>query len=196
MVAYMNEEALRRTIAEGQAWYYSRSRQQLWHKGETSGHIQKVVDLRLDCDRDTILLLVEQTGVACHEDYFSCFHYRPDLADPDNGDSVATIGRPGVRPQPQQELGNVLAELAVVIHSRRLERPEGAYTAYLFDKGIDKILKKVGEESAEVIIAAKNNAPEEIRYEVADLFYHVLVMLEDRGVSLTEIAAELAGRRK
>lgn len=188
MLAYMNEEALRLTLEEGRAWYYSRSRQKLWRKGETSGHTQKVVDIRFDCDQDSVLLTVEQTGMACHEDYYSCFHYQI------GGDGFDTLGEPQTKPEPN--LGMVLQQLADVIHSRRLERPEGAYTTYLFTKGIDKILKKVGEESAEVIIAAKNAAPDEIRYEVSDLFYHLLVMLEERGVSLTEIAAELAGRRK
>lgn len=188
MLAYMNEEALLVTIAEGKACYWSRSRQQLWRKGETSGHSQKVVRMAFDCDQDTILLTVEQTGMACHENYFSCFHYLPQ----ETGWELA--GEPQQTPQPR--LGDVLGQLAEVIHSRNVERPEGAYTTYLFTKGIDKILKKVGEETAEVIIAAKNQDPAEIRYETSDLFYHVLVMLEERGVDLGEIAAELASRKK
>ncbi|MHB1652700.1 MAG: bifunctional phosphoribosyl-AMP cyclohydrolase/phosphoribosyl-ATP diphosphatase HisIE [Desulfitobacteriaceae bacterium] len=188
MLAYMNQEALRLTLSEGRAWFYSRSRQSLWRKGETSGHTQKVLDIRFDCDQDTILLAVEQNGMACHENHFSCFHYRAGR------DGFQTFGDPEVRPEP--ELGRVLEELATVIHSRRLERPEGAYTTYLFDKGIDKILKKVGEENAEVIIAAKNNSNDEIRYEVSDLFYHLLVMLEERGVPLVDIARELKNRRQ
>lgn len=188
MLAYMNEEALKRTLAEKRGWYYSRSRQALWLKGETSGHTQEVVDIKFDCDQDALLLTVQQTGVACHENYFSCFHY--DLTE----EGFQAQGEPEVRPNPP--LGRTLELLAEVIHSRNLERPEGAYTTYLFEKGIDKILKKVGEENAEVIIAAKNNAPDEIRYEVSDLFYHVLVMLEERGVSLEEISKELLARRK
>ncbi len=188
MLAYMNEEALKLTLSEQRAWFYSRSRQSLWRKGETSGYTQKVLDIRFDCDQDALLLTVEQTGVACHENFFSCFHY---LAG-DQGFQI--VGAPELRPLPS--LGSVLEQLAQVIHSRHLERPEGAYTTYLFEKGIDKILKKVGEETAEVIIAAKNAAPDEIRYEVADLFYHLLVMLEERGVDLAEIAGELADRRK
>ena len=188
MLAYMNAEALRLTLEEGRAWYYSRSRQQLWRKGETSGHTQKVTEVRFDCDQDAVLLTVEQTGMACHENYYSCFHYRADEG------GFAKFGEPEVRPK--LNLGSVLQELAAVVHSRNVERPEGAYTTYLFAKGIDKILKKVGEENAEVIIAAKNAAPDEIRYEVADLFYHLLVMLEERGVSLDDIAQELLSRRK
>lgn len=188
MLAYMNEEALRLTLKEGRAWYYSRSRRQLWRKGETSGHTQAVKDIRFDCDQDAVLLQVEQSGMACHEKFYSCFHYRAG----ENG--FAQFGEIEKRPDPG--MGQVLQELAAVIRSRHQERPEGAYTTYLFDKGIDKILKKVGEESAEVIIAAKNKAPDEIRYEVADLIYHLLVMLEERGVGLGEIAAELSTRRK
>lgn len=188
MLAYMNEESLRRTLRERRACYYSRSRQTLWLKGETSGHFQEIVDIKFDCDQDALLLTVKQTGMACHENFFSCFHY--DLTD----GGFKAVGEPDLRPDPT--LGRTLELLTEVIHSRNLERPEGAYTTYLFEKGIDKILKKVGEESAEVIIAAKNSAPDEIRYEVADLFYHVLVMLEERGVSVEEIAKELFGRRK
>lgn len=188
MLAYMNEEALRLTMEEKKAWYYSRSRQSLWLKGETSGNVQEVVDLRFDCDQDAILLIVKQTGVACHENYFSCFHYAP------NGEEFIALGEPNVRPQ--LPLGRTLELLADVIHSRNIERPEGAYTTYLFEKGIDKILKKVGEESAETIIAAKNSSTDELRYEASDLFYHMLVLLEERGVNLSDISQELLSRRK
>ncbi|AET66429.1 phosphoribosyl-ATP pyrophosphohydrolase [Desulfosporosinus orientis DSM 765] len=188
MLAYMNEESLRRTLLEGKACYYSRSRQSLWLKGETSGHFQEIVDMKFDCDQDALLLTVKQIGMACHENYFSCFHY--DLTN----QGFKGIGEPEVRSEPT--LGRTLELLAGVIRSRNLERPEGAYTTYLFEKGIDKILKKVGEESAEVIIAAKNADSEEIRCEVSDLFYHVLVMLEERGVGVEEVSRELSKRRK
>lgn len=188
MLAYMNQEALRLTMEEKRAWYYSRSRQALWLKGETSGNIQEVVDLRFDCDQDAILLTVKQTGVACHENYFSCFHYAS------NGEEFVALGKPNERPP--IPLGRTLELLADVIHSRNIERPEGAYTTYLFEKGIDKILKKVGEESAEVIIAAKNASYEELRYEASDLIYHLLVLLEEQGVNLNDISQELLLRRK
>lgn len=188
MLAYMNEESLRRTLRDRKACYYSRSRQSLWLKGETSGHFQEIVDIKFDCDQDALLLSVKQTGMACHENFFSCFHY--DLTS----EGFEAVGEPEVRPLPS--LGRTLELLKEVIHSRNLERPEGAYTTYLFEKGIDKILKKVGEENAEVIIAAKNADPEEITYEVSDLFYHVLVMLEERGVGVEEVAKELLQRRK
>lgn len=207
MLAYINEEALQKTINEGRACYYSRSRRTLWLKGETSGHFQEVVDIRFDCDRDAILLKVKQTGMACHENYFSCFHYQ--LGDKFSNDEQAVptggeeeietalwriIGEPNKKPS--LSLGRTLELLAEIIKSRNEERPEGAYTTYLFTKGLDKILKKVGEECAEVIIAAKNDSLSEIRYEVADLFYHLLVLLEDRKVDLKEIAEELHTRRK
>jgi phosphoribosyl-ATP pyrophosphohydrolase/phosphoribosyl-AMP cyclohydrolase len=188
MLAYMNEESLRRTLLERKACYYSRSRQSLWLKGETSGHFQEIIDIKFDCDQDALLLTVKQTGTACHENFFSCFHY--DLTS----DGFKVTGEPEVRPEPT--LGRTLELLTDVIHSRNQERPEGAYTTYLFEKGIDKILKKVGEESAEVIIAAKNGDLEEIRSEVSDLFYHVLVMLVERGVGIGEVARELLKRRK
>ncbi|NLM21351.1 MAG: bifunctional phosphoribosyl-AMP cyclohydrolase/phosphoribosyl-ATP diphosphatase HisIE [Peptococcaceae bacterium] len=199
MLAYMNAEALKRTIKEGKAYYFSRSRQSLWLKGETSGHFQEVVDLRFDCDQDAILLQVKQTGMACHENYFSCFHNKINLCEQENNKEQknqgfwGTVGEPGLKPA--IPLGRILEMLAETIKQRNLTRPEGAYTTYLFTKGLDKILKKVGEECAEVIIAAKNNNPEEIRYETADLLYHLLVLLEDRKVGLQEIAAELNSRR-
>lgn len=188
MLAYMNEESLRRSLRDRKACYYSRSRQSLWLKGETSGHFQEIIDIKFDCDQDALLLNVEQTGMACHENHFSCFHY--DLST----EGFTTNGEPDVRPE--LTLGRTLELLTDVIHSRNLKRPEGAYTTYLFEKGIDKILKKVGEESAEVIIAAKNADPEEIRCEVSDLIYHVLVMLEERGVEVNEVTKELLKRRK
>ena len=188
MLAYMNEESLRRTLIERKACYYSRSRQSLWLKGETSGHFQEIIDIKYDCDQDALLLTVQQTGMACHENHFSCFHY--DLTS----EGFKVTGEPEVRPAPS--LGRTMELLTDVIHSRHQERPEGAYTTYLFEKGIDKILKKVGEETAEVIIAAKNLDPKEIKCEVSDLFYHVLVMLEERGVGVGEVAKELLKRRK
>lgn len=205
MLAYMNREALQRTLAEGRTCFFSRSRQGLWLKGETSGHFQDVVDIRLDCDGDSLLVGVRQQGVACHTGYFSCFHrdlgiLAGDVAEssprPESGELLFTaVTEPGQRPQ-AQDLGAVLSDLAQVIAQRKREKPPGAYTTYLFDKGLDKILKKVGEEASEVIIAAKNQDSAEIIYEVADLFYHTLVLLEERGVSLTSISEELLTRRK
>lgn len=177
MQAYMNEQALRQTLEKGSMVYWSRSRQQLWEKGATSGQTQQLVSLHKDCDSDCLLAKVIQNGGgACHTGNYSCFH---NAITGDNQNQGAAI----------------IYELAGVIAGRKAHPKEGSYTNYLFDKGIDKILKKVGEEAAETIIAAKNNSPEEIRCEVADLIYHLLVMLEDRGVALDDIFAELVKRR-
>lgn len=172
-LAYMNRDSLARTIETGQTWFWSRSRNELWHKGETSGKTQRVVDIVADCDNDAILVLVEPKGPACHTGARSCF----DL-------------------QLNDTLGGLLTHLYDLVADRERERPEGSYTTYLFDEGIDKILKKVGEESAETIIAAKNDANEPLVSEVSDLIYHLLVLLVARGVSLDQIRDELARRRK
>ncbi len=179
MLAYMNREALEKTLQEGRTWFYSRSRKRLWAKGETSGHLQKVQGIYYDCDADTLLVQVEQTGAACHEGSFSCFSH----ALQEKEGAVATDWA-------------VLSWLEDVVREREKQRPEGSYTTYLFTKGIDKILKKVGEEATEVVIAAKGGKEDEIIYETSDLFYHLLVMLRDRKIELKEIWQELAGRHK
>jgi phosphoribosyl-AMP cyclohydrolase / phosphoribosyl-ATP pyrophosphohydrolase len=180
MLAYMNRESLEKTIATGETHFWSRSRKELWHKGATSGNIQKVVSVGLDCDSDAVLVRAVQTGVACHTGEYSCFHNRVHPAG--EGD-------------PGRALGEVLGAVARVIHQRNTDRPEGSYTTKLLTGGLDRVLKKVGEESGEVIIAAKNHAPSEISWEVADLLYHVLVMMEIEKISLTDIATVLAERR-
>jgi len=188
MMAYMNREALERTIATGTTWFYSRSHGQLWNKGETSGNVQKVVDIRCDCDADTLLVLVKAAGPACHTGHNTCFfsnlkgeENEPALFDPE---TVYGSGSP-----------SILNELQEVIRGRYRERPEGSYTTYLFNQGIDKILKKVGEETAEVIIAAKNPDNGELIYEISDLIYHLLVLMVAKDVSLSDVFAELRGRR-
>jgi phosphoribosyl-ATP pyrophosphohydrolase len=168
-LAYMNEESLARTIETGQTWFWSRSRNELWHKGETSGNTQQVVSLALDCDRDAIVVLVDPAGPACHTGAVSCF----EIA----------------------QSGSLLTRLYDLIQNRERERPSGSYTTYLFEEGLDKILKKLGEESAETIIAAKNDDRGRLVSEVSDLVYHLLVLLVARGVSLEEIANELEQRR-
>lgn len=173
-LAYMNAESLARTIESGQTWFWSRSRNELWHKGETSGNTQTVVSLASDCDNDAIIVLVEPAGPACHTGARSCFDLQAG----------------------NEDLGHVLARLYELIQGRERDRPEGSYTTYLFNHGLDKILKKVGEESAETIIAAKNEDRTRLSSEVADLVYHLLVLLVARGVSLDEVREELAKRRK
>lgn len=176
MQAYMNKEAYDLTLETGYAHYYSRSRQKLWKKGETSGNVQKIVSVSLDCDGDSVLLQVEQIGVACHTGEYSCF--------------FNTV-------QEKERIANssLLYELYDVIADRKINPKEGSYTNYLFEKGIDKILKKVGEENAEVIIASKNPGTDELRYEAADLIYHLLVLMNEKGLSLTELFTELQSRR-
>jgi phosphoribosyl-ATP pyrophosphohydrolase/phosphoribosyl-AMP cyclohydrolase len=192
MLAYMNREALSKSIETGEAVYFSRSRGELWHKGETSGHFQKIVSMSYDCDADTILIRVNQIGVACHEGNKSCFHY--DLKKLlEDGSKVKVDSDPSIN---GVALGKRLSLLESVIADRYINRPEGAYTTYLFEKGIDKILKKVGEETAEVIIGAKNEGNEEIIYEVSDLFYHLLVLFREKDVNIADIEAELAKRYK
>lgn len=174
MLAYMNQESLARTIETKQTWFWSRSRQELWHKGATSGNTQEVVNVALDCDGDAIVVLVKPAGPACHTGSVSCF-------DVD---------------RTSDELGSVLSRLYRLIQERERERPPASYTTYLFEEGLDKILKKLGEESAETIIAAKNEDRGRLVAEVSDLIYHLLVLLVARGVSLDEIAKELEQRRQ
>ena len=176
MLAYMNEESLKKTMETGETWFFSRSRNELWNKGATSGHKQIVKRMSYDCDGDTILVEVEQIGgIACHTGAKSCFFNVMQ----ESKEKVFEIGK-----------------LFQLIKDRKAEPVEGSYTNYLFDKGIDKILKKVGEESAEVIIAAKNPDLTELQYELSDLVYHSMVLMVERGLELKDIAEELKKRLK
>ena len=178
MVAYMNEQAYIDTIKTGKMHYYSRSRQSQWLKGETSGHFQHVRSLTADCDLDTILAKVNQVGVACHTGARSCFFNEIAKKDYEEADN------------PLQ----VFEEVFAVIKDRKIHPKEGSYTNYLFDKGIDKILKKLGEEATEIVIAAKNPNPNEIKYEISDFLYHVMVLMAEKGVTWEDITTELANR--
>ena len=177
MLAYMNETALKQTIETKQGTYYSRSRQSLWVKGETSGHTQRVRSLAYDCDRDTLLMMVEQVGPACHTGNKSCF-FETVISDV------------------EKTTPSILDAIYETIVDRKNNPLEGAYTTYLFNKGIDKILKKVGEETAEIIIGAKNNSKAETVYEISDLVYHLLVLMVNQGITLDDIREELTKRRK
>lgn len=178
MVAYMNEDSYKMTIDTGKMTYYSRSRKKLWIKGETSGHFQYVKSLMIDCDNDTILAKVRQIGAACHTGNRSCFF--KELA---KKDYVSTNPL------------TVLMDDYDIIMSRKNNPKEGSYTNYLFDKGIDKILKKCGEEAAEIIIAAKNPDAEELKYEIADFLYHMMVLMAECGLDWNDITKELVNRR-
>ncbi|WP_449537587.1 bifunctional phosphoribosyl-AMP cyclohydrolase/phosphoribosyl-ATP diphosphatase HisIE [Ferdinandcohnia sp. Marseille-Q9671] len=178
-LAYMNEESLRKSIETRETWFYSRSRKELWHKGATSGNTQKILDLKYDCDQDAILVLVEPTGPACHTGNYSCFTESAlGEAEEVKGDRFA-----------------ILNELETIIAGREAEMPEGSYTTYLFQEGVDKILKKVGEEASEVIIAAKNRSHEELKWEAADLLFHLLVLLREQKLPLNEVLSALEKRR-
>jgi phosphoribosyl-AMP cyclohydrolase / phosphoribosyl-ATP pyrophosphohydrolase len=220
MLAYMNEEAMNKSLETGFAHYYSRSRETLWFKGETSGNLQEIVEMNIDCDKDTLLIKVKQTGVACHTGRLSCFYRSIDkegriveedgkatetteevaLASASPSQEEAITGT-GIKIATEIENGVengaiVLQKLYEQIADRKENKVEGSYTNYLFDKGIDKILKKIGEESSEIIIAAKNPSNEELCYEISDLVYHLTVLMVERKIKLEDIYSELKRRRK
>ena len=178
MMAYMNEEAYEQTLKLGKMTYYSRSRQELWLKGLTSGHYQYVKELVADCDMDTILAKVSQIGAACHTGSKSCFFN--EITKKDYEESSNPL--------------QVFEEVFDVIKDRKVHPKEGSYTNYLFDKGIDKILKKLGEEATEIVIAAKNPNPNEVKYEISDFLYHMMVLMAEKDVTWEEITTELANR--
>ncbi len=235
MVAYMNEESLRKTVETGMVHYYSRSRRKLWLKGETSGHYQRVRSISIDCDGDTLLVKAEQTGAACHTGHRSCFFTRLDADElkagvgmksveglTDMGSCAEIDNKSGSRDSNDtacydnteagaaclrenidnvisanggEEAGpEVLGDVFSVILDRLAHPKEGSYTNYLFTKGLDKILKKIGEEASEVIIASKNGLSSDVQAEIADLFYHVMVLLAQRGLTLNDIYRELKKR--
>lgn len=173
-VAYMNRESLEISMKEGKTCFWSRSRQELWRKGETSGNYQHIVSITADCDRDALTVEVLKDGPACHMGTESCFNETVYQSEENHGFSI-----------------DGLMEL---LKGRKADKPEGSYTTYLFEKGLDKILKKVGEESTEVIIAAKAEDKKETIYEIADLAYHVLVLMVEAGISLEDVRKELASR--
>jgi phosphoribosyl-AMP cyclohydrolase / phosphoribosyl-ATP pyrophosphohydrolase len=177
MLAWMNRESLQKTMETGEAWYWSRSRQELWHKGATSGHIQKVQSLRYDCDSDAILMAIEQIGdIACHTGERSCFHQVDSTKSAPSADT--------------------LSEVFNVIRDRRDNPQAGSYTNSLFEAGDNKILKKIGEEAAEVVMACKDDDKDDIAGEVADLFYHSLVAIAHHGVELRDVYKKLQDRRR
>lgn len=178
MLAYMNEEAYLNTLRTGKMTYFSRSRQSLWLKGETSGHFQYVKSLTADCDKDTLLAKVSQVGVACHTGARSCFFEEVVKKDYEENGNPLTV----------------FEEVFQVILDRKVHPKEGSYTNYLFDKGIDKILKKLGEEATEIVIAAKNPNPNEIKYEISDFLYHMMVLMAEKEITWEEITEELAKR--
>lgn len=174
MMAYTNEEAYQKMIESGETWFWSRSRQKLWHKGEESGHFQKVKGMRLDCDQDTLLVFVEQTGNACHTGAYSCFY-----------DEVIPF-----------DDSDIFADLEKQIADRKAHPVEKSYTNYLLDQGVDKVLKKVGEEASEVIIASKNLDKTELLGEIDDLLYHLFVLMNQTDLSLEEVRQKARERHQ
>ena len=189
-LAYMNLESLERTLADHETWFWSRSRASLWHKGEMSGNKQRIVEVSLDCDHDALRVLVVPAGPACHTGAQSCFH---NELQEDSQDGAGNEGKQADQVV-QADLGETLKRLYALIESRNRERPEGSYTTYLFDRGLDKILKKMGEECAETIIAAKNEDRQAVVKECSDLLYHLLVLFVDRGLTLDQVRDELLSR--
>lgn len=187
MLAYMNQEALEKTLETGRVHYYSRSRQNLWLKGETSGHFQYLKSMSIDCDGDTLLIQIEQEGgISCHTGHATCFF---TTLESTGQVQVATRRKAKVSGE------NMLITLQAIILERKLAPQEGSYTNYLFDKGINKILKKVGEEASEVIIAAKDKNPDELTCEIADLMYHLTVLMVEEGICWEDVQSELDKRK-
>lgn len=187
MLAWANREALQQTFGTGQAHYFSRSRQTLWRKGESSGHTQLVSEIRLDCDGDTVLYRVDQSGPACHTGAKTCFFDVVEHTDGQTGGRTASSEDPG---------GHALSRLASLIAKRAKERPDGSYTVRLLDHGLAKVSQKVGEEAVEVVVAAHAEDDTRLASEAADLLYHLLVLLQARGVPLDAVLAELESRAK
>ncbi|HCS75034.1 MAG TPA: bifunctional phosphoribosyl-AMP cyclohydrolase/phosphoribosyl-ATP diphosphatase, partial [Clostridiales bacterium] len=185
MLAYMNKDAVQKSLEAGITHFWSRSRQKLWMKGESSGHIQVIKEAYFDCDKDALLFKVKQTTAACHTGNYSCFFNKIDK----NYDIIEEEKQVFSLEEVYSSNAAILQELYQVVVGRKENRKEGSYTSYLFEKGLDKILKKIGEESSEVIIASKNHSKEEVTYEVSDLVYHLMVLLVEQGVSLEDVYA-------
>jgi phosphoribosyl-ATP pyrophosphohydrolase/phosphoribosyl-AMP cyclohydrolase len=191
MVAYMNQEALHRTLQTKKVWFYSRKRKSLWQKGETSGNFLKVKSIFYDCDEDTLLLKVDPKGPACHTGHNSCF-YRSLLQNQESALSDCNNAKDAA----QENYSKIIDELVEVIDSRFAEKPEGSYIAKLYTGGRERILKKVGEEAAEVVIASMSQNKDETIYETADLVFHLLIALRYDGITIEEVMTELERRRK
>lgn len=179
-LAYMNKESLQKSIETSETWFFSRSRQELWHKGATSGNTQQIEEIRSDCDQDALVVLVTPNGPACHTGARSCF-----TAAEEEKEAALVASNPRFA---------IIEELEKLLAEREESRPEGSYTTYLFDEGVDKILKKVGEEASEIIIAAKNNDKQELTWESADFLYHWLVLLQEQKLPLDAVLERLADR--
>lgn len=193
MLAYMNEESLARTLQTGHTWFYSRSRQELWEKGATSGHYQQVEEIRTDCDADALVILVQQVTAACHEQTYSCFTRRVEGSPVTDQPAAHWPETPGTE-QPF-DIGSLLVELTATLQDRLANPVEGSYTSKLFAHGPAAACKKIGEEAVEVVLAAMQRDKENLAFEVADLWFHSLVAMVEAGISPAEVAEQLAHRR-
>ncbi|WP_153125331.1 bifunctional phosphoribosyl-AMP cyclohydrolase/phosphoribosyl-ATP diphosphatase HisIE [Peribacillus tepidiphilus] len=182
-LAYMNEESLKRSVETGETWFFSRSRKELWHKGATSGHTQKITSIKYDCDGDALVVEVLPNGPACHNGTESCFT-----------EKLFTNENLVLEQTTDEKSTDFLLLLEKLIKEREETKPEGSYTTYLFEKGVDKILKKIGEEASEVIIAAKNRDRDELKWEAADLIFHLLVLLQEQKLPLADVMKVLKKR--
>ncbi|HAJ95127.1 MAG TPA: bifunctional phosphoribosyl-AMP cyclohydrolase/phosphoribosyl-ATP pyrophosphatase [Actinobacteria bacterium] len=187
MLAYMNKQSLKKSLEDGTTWFWSRSRKKLWKKGETSGNIQRIKEIKYDCDKDSILVLVEQEGVACHTGNKSCF-YR-ELTDPEN--DIDFKNRDAA-----EDKSIIIRQLYEVISNRISDKKNDSYTYSLHMKGLNEILKKIGEEAIEIILASKHQDKKDIIYEIGDLLYHILVLMAEKDIEPDEIFNELMARRK
>ena len=200
-LAYANREALERTIAEGSTYLFSRSRNALWHKGQTSGNTQEVVSIAYDCDADALLYRVIPNGPACHTGAETCFHNAISHGDPSTSSGQGKSNHPEPFDAAQDrrvegQFTQALTHLNTILEQRKKASPDSSYVAKLYEGGVDKIGKKIGEEATEVVIAAKNGSREELTWESADLIFHLLVLLKSTGVSLDDVGAELLRRAK
>lgn len=195
MLAYMNEESLKKTLETGRSWFWSRSRQELWCKGETSGNRQFVKDVLYDCDEDTILLKVEQVGPACHTGHRTCF-YRSLMHESEDKEGDRSSLTEVSSPEPDPGAGISFRELFEIVADRMKTMPSGSYTVDLLKKGPDEVIKKVGEEATEVVMAAAGDNTKAIVAEVADLLYHLCVLMAQKDINMDKLEAELAARRK
>jgi phosphoribosyl-AMP cyclohydrolase / phosphoribosyl-ATP pyrophosphohydrolase len=187
MLAYMNKQSLKKTLEDGTTWFWSRSRKKLWKKGETSGNIQKIKEIKYDCDKDSILVLVEQKGAACHTGNKSCFYRK--LTDPENDIDFENCAA-------AEDKCMIIRQLYEVIRSRISDKKNASYTYSLHMKGLNEILKKIGEEAIEIILASKYQDKKDIIYEIGDLLYHIIVLMVEKGIEPDEIFNELMSRRK
>ncbi|MCL4377952.1 MAG: bifunctional phosphoribosyl-AMP cyclohydrolase/phosphoribosyl-ATP diphosphatase HisIE [Actinobacteria bacterium] len=196
MFAYMSRDSLEKSIATGTTWFWSRNRKKIWNKGETSGNLQKIKEIKYDCDNDTLLIMVDQTGNACHTGNRSCFYNELKLKGSSTDNDIKKLNFMDYNSENIFSPINILYELCDIVESRIKEKPDNSYTYLLHKKGLDEIIKKIGEESTEVILASKHQTKKKVIYEIADLIYHLIVLMVEKKIKPDDIFNELKSRRK